>query len=77
MGVPHISGFLSAPSQKDHRVFLFLFLFLNIVTRGGGVMQKGKKEEGRRVPVCLHMISCCVGQGDSSEDIFWQLFSLF
>ena len=40
-------------------------------------MQKGKKEEARRVPLCLHMISCCVGQGDSSEDIFWQLFSLF
>lgn len=36
------------------------------------------RQEGRSwVPMCLHMISCCVGQGDSSEDIFWQLFSLF
>lgn len=32
-------------------------------------MQEGKKEEGRRVPVCLHIISCCVGQGDSLENI--------
>lgn len=40
MRVPHISGFLSAPSQKDHRGFK-----KNIVTRGGGVMQEGKKEE--------------------------------
>lgn len=74
MRVPHISGFLSAPSQKDHRGFKKK---KKNVTRGGGVMQKGKKEEARRVSLCLHMISCCVGQGDSSEDIFWQLFSLF
>lgn len=71
MRVPHISGFLSAPSRKDHRGFLKKYC-----DQGGGVMQEGKKEEGRRVPVCLHMISCCVGQGDSLENIFWQLFSL-